>query len=287
MPKDILSYVNNLKRNRDLTRLQQDVIDQNGLNKLDTFPRAVFIPKVLKEFPWEIFSHFYWNSIKKDYPMTYRDAMFYNNKLQEIKFTLERLNYFGANYLVYNDEMLFPLIPKYLDTYIKNITNAYQDHKIPYGKYIDVKDLERYSNDLKLRLNKPIKQQIDQLTDDLKDIQFLNNVGSITELNRFGEKHSMTNLNLSSYVEPVKIVDLGYESTHYLSYFKLDHPFSEKTSTFRIGLDKDWKPIDLSLHQDIQIDAIIIFNDPRASMSGDYKLTLGFNEEKHEYYIAK
>ena len=126
MPKDILSYVNNLKRNRDLTRLQQDVIDQNGLNKLDTFPRAVFIPKVLKEFPWEIFSHFYWNSIKKDYPMTYRDAMFYNNKLQEIKFTLERLNYFGANYLVYNDEMLFPLIPKYLDIYIKNITKAYQ-----------------------------------------------------------------------------------------------------------------------------------------------------------------
>lgn len=287
MPKDILSYINNLKQNQDLTRLQQDVIDQNGLNKSNAFPRAVFIPKLLQEFPWKIFSHFYWAGVKKDYPMTYRDAMFYNDKLKEIKFTLEHLNYFGANYLVFTDEMLFPLIPKYLDTYVKNITKAYQDHKIPYGKYIDVKDLERYSHDLKIRLNKPIKQQINQLTDDLKDIQFLNNVGSITNLTHFGEKHSMTNLNLNSYVEPVGIVDLGYEATHYLSYFKFGYPIFEKVSKLKRGLDKDWKPINLNLRKKVQVDALITFNDPRASMGNKYKLTFGFNEEKHEYYIIK
>ena len=287
MPKDILSYVNNLKQNRDLTRLQQDVIDQNGLNKLDTFPRAVFIPKLLQEFPWEIFSHFYWAGVEKDYPMTYRDAMFYNDKLNEIKFTLEHLNYFGANYLVFTDEMLFPLIPKYLDTYIKNRTKAYQAHEIPYGEYIDVKDLERYSHDLKLRLNKPLKHQIDQLTDDLKDIQFLNNVGSITNLTHFGEKHSMTNLNLNSYVEPVGIVDLGYEATHYLSYFKFGYPIFEKDSKLKRGLDKDWKPINLNLRKTVQVDALITFNDPRARMGDKYKLTFGFIEEKHEYYITK
>lgn len=287
MPKDILNYLNNLKRNQDLTRLQQDVIDQNGLNKSNTFPRAVFIPKLLQAFPWEIFSHFYWAGIKKDYPMTYRDAMFYNDKLKEIKFTLEHLNYFGANYLVFADEMLFPLIPKYLDTYIKNITKAYQYHKIPYGKYIDVKDLERYSHDLKLHLNKPLKHQIDQLTDDLKDIQFLNNIGGITNLTHFGEKHSMTNLNLNSYVEPVGIVDLGYESTHYLSYFKFNYRLFENVSKLKRGLDKDWKPINLNLRKTVQIDALITFNDPRASMGNKYKLTFGFNEEKHEYYIIK
>lgn len=287
MPKDILSYINNLKQNQDLTRLQQDVIDQNGLNKSNAFPRAVFIPKLLQKFPWEIFSHFYWAGVKKDYPMTYRDAMFYNDKLKEIKFTLEHLNYFGANYLVYNDEMLFPLIPKYLDTYIKNITNAYQDHKIPYGKYIDVKDLERYSNDLKLRLNKPLKHQIDQLTDNLKDIQFLNHIGGITNLTHFGEKHSMTNLNLNSYVEPIGTVDLGYEATHYLSYFKFNYRLFEKVSKLKRGLDKDWKPINLNLCKTVQVDALIIFNDPRASMGNKYKLTFGFNEEKHEYYIVK
>lgn len=287
MPKDILSYINNLKQNQDLTRLQQDVIDQNGLNKSNTFPRAVFIPKLLQAFPWEIFSHFYWAGVKKDYPMTYRDAMFYNDKLNEIKFTLEHLNYFGANYLVFTDEMLFPLIPKYLDTYIKNRTKAYQAGEIPYGEYIDVKDLERYSHDLKLRLNKPLKHQIDQLTDNLKDIQFLNNVGSITNLTHFGEKHSMTNLNLNSYVEPVGIVDLGYEATHYLSYFKFNYRLFEKVSKLKRGLDKDWKPINLNLRKTVQVDALIIFNDPRASMGNKYKLTFGFNEEKHEYYIVK
>lgn len=287
MPKDILNYLNNLKRNQDLTRLQQDVIDQNGLNKSNTFPRAVFIPKLLQAFPWEIFSHFYWAGVKKDYPMTYRDAMFYNDKLKEIKFTLEHLNYFGANYLVFADEMLFPLIPKYLDTYIKNRTKAYQAGEIPYGEYIDVKDLELYSHDLKLRLNKPLKHQIDQLTDDLKDIQFLNNIGGVTNLTHFGEKHSMTNLNLNSYVEPVGIVDLGYETTHYLSYFKFNYRLFEKVSKLKRGLDKDWKPINLNLRKTVQIDALITFNDPRASMGNKYKLTFGFNEEKHEYYIIK
>lgn len=99
MPSNVISYVNNLKKNTNLTDLQEDVIKNYQLSKSSKPIQIFYIPDILQQFPWEIFEHYNWKSIRKDDLPTYQDVIFYCKKLKQTKHILEKLIQHNCSYI--------------------------------------------------------------------------------------------------------------------------------------------------------------------------------------------
>ena len=65
MPNNVIAYVNNLKKNTNLTDLQEAVIKNYQLSKSSKPIQVLYIPDILQQFPWEIFEHYNWKSMKE------------------------------------------------------------------------------------------------------------------------------------------------------------------------------------------------------------------------------
>ena len=291
MPSNVISYVNNLKKNTNLTDLQEDVIKNYQLSKFSKPIQVLYIPDIWQQFPWEIFEHYNWQSIKKDGLATYQDAIFYCKKLKQTKHILEKLIQHSCSYIFLAHHDFVPIIPEYIDLYINTLKNPpikLSKSALKHNQQI-IQKLVKYSQGMRKRMNVATRQQINQLLTNFTPGTILTETGKIDNLSTYSRKHALTTLDFVNYITPHTFN--SQQSFHYyVTYCRFDSPISYTTNSltpFKYGLDKNWHKFNLPSSTTIQLDASIDFCVNDKSWNHLKLIRYGFNEKDHSYYLTK
>ena len=292
MPSNVISYVNNLKKNTNLTDLQEDIVKNYQLSKSSKPIQVLYIPDILQQFPWEIFEHYNWQSIKKDDLATYQDAIFYCKKLKQTKYILEKLIQHNCNYVFLAHHDFIPIIPEYIDLYINTLTNPpikLSKSALKHNQQI-IREMVKYSRGIRKRMNIATRQQINQLLANFAPGTILTETGKIDNLSTYSRKHALTTLDFVHYITPHTLFNSQQSFHYYVTYCRFDNPISYTTSLltpFKYGLDKNWHKFNLPPSTTIQFDASIDFCVSDKSWNHLKLIRYGFNEKDHLYYLTK